>query len=244
MNEYYVYMFLREDGTPYYIGKGKGNRAYQSFRRIKAPPRDRIILALKNLTERQAFDNEREFIKWYGRKDNNTGILRNLTDGGEGPSGLILSEESKRKIGEANKGKIISAETRRKIGEANKGKPSWQKGIPVSEESKRKISEANKGKVRSEETRLNISKSKKGIIISAETRRKLSEANKGKIISAETRRKLSEANKGKTKSEETKRKIGEASKGRKGQIPWNKGKKGLQVAWNKGKRRKVEESRE
>jgi len=244
MNEYYVYMYLREDGTPYYIGKGKGNRAYRKHRsgmRVKVPPKDRIIFALKNLTERQAFDNEREFIKWYGRKDNNTGILRNLTNGGEGPSGFILSEESKRKISEANKGKIISAETRRKISEANKGQISWQKGIPVSEESKRKISEANKGKVRSEETRLNISKSKKGIIISAETRRKISEATKGKIISAETRRKLSEALKGKTKSEETKRKIGEASKG---QIPWNKGKKGLQVAWNKGKRRKVEESRE
>jgi len=158
MSEYYVYMYLREDGTPYYVGKGKGDRAYNSFRRIKAPPRDRIIFALKNLTERQAFDNEREFIKWYGRKDNNTGILRNLTDGGEGASGYIPSEEVRRRQSEIQKsrGYKASEETRKLISEKNKGKKLTEEhkkklSIPLSEDHKRKISESIKNLFKNEE---------------------------------------------------------------------------------------------
>ncbi len=82
--EYYVYAYLREDGTPYYIGKGKGDRAY----RKEAPSIDRILIILQNLTEEQAFSNERDFITWYGRLDINTGILENRTHGGEGSSGF------------------------------------------------------------------------------------------------------------------------------------------------------------
>ena len=92
-NYFYVYMYLREDGTPYYVGKGIGNRAYQKNRRLKPPPKNRIIIH-DRLTEEQAFQQEIEHIAFYGRKDNGTGMLRNLTDGGEGASGAIRSDES------------------------------------------------------------------------------------------------------------------------------------------------------
>lgn len=86
MNIYYVYFYLRSDFTPYYVGKGKNKRAWIKGNREIKPPKDKskIILVEQNLTDIQAFILERYYIRWFGRKDLGTGILRNMTDGGEG----------------------------------------------------------------------------------------------------------------------------------------------------------------
>lgn len=93
---YYVYAYLRKDGSPYYVGKGKLYRAFEKHLYVSVPQdRDRIVFLEKNLTEIGSLALERRMIEWYGRKDNGTGILRNLTDGGEGAT---QSAESRQKI--------------------------------------------------------------------------------------------------------------------------------------------------
>jgi hypothetical protein len=130
VNDYYTYAYLREDRTPYYIGKGKGRRIYSTNRLIN-PPKDksRIIFLKKNLTEAEAFKHEVYMIFVLGRKELGTGILRNLTNGGEGTSGAVVSEETKKK---------------QSVAKSGENHPQF--GIPVTEETKKKISEAKSGK--------------------------------------------------------------------------------------------------
>jgi len=201
---YYTYAYLREDKTPYYIGKGKGNRIFNKNRGDIKSPKDKskIIYLKQNLTEEEAFKHEIYMIAVFGRKDLGTGILRNRTNGGDGVSGAIISDETKRKMSESGKGRIFSEEHKRKMSEASKGNTCMV------------------GKTHSEETRRKMSESGKGRIFSEEHKRKMSEAHKGKTISKETRRKLSEVQKGRTFSEESKRKMSEAAKGKKW---WNDG---------------------
>lgn len=135
-NNFYVYHYLRSsDGTPFYVGKGSGSRAFEKHFGRRAPSRDRIVFIAKNLTEQAAFDLEILEIKRLGRKDLGTGILRNLTDGGEGPSGMVLSEESRGKMSASRTGKALSVEHRANISAAKIGKP-------VSDEARAKMSAA------------------------------------------------------------------------------------------------------
>ena len=148
--EYYTYAYLREDGTPYYIGKGKGKRVYnchirQNKTNLKPKDTSRILLLKENLTEEEAFKHEIYMIAVFGRKDLGTGILRNRSDGGEGPSGAVRSKETRRKISESKKGISPSKDSKRKMSEAKKGKSP-------SKEHRRKLSESRKGKLPSKES--------------------------------------------------------------------------------------------
>ncbi|CAB4129575.1 hypothetical protein UFOVP116_44 [uncultured Caudovirales phage] len=137
-NIYYVYAYIRSKssetaaaGTPYYIGKGKDKRAWAKHR-VPIPATDMIILLETNLTEVGALAIERRLIRWYGRVDNNTGILRNLSDGGEGSEGSIkvITPEWRQKISNTLKGRKPSAERNAKVSKALTG----SKRPPRSEE--------------------------------------------------------------------------------------------------------------
>lgn len=98
--------------------------------------------------------------------------------------------------GDGSKGVIMSEEARKKMSDAKKGKPSNRKGKHLSEETKDKLRKANLGKHHTEETKKKISEANKGKIFSEETRQKISESKIGFKHSEESKKKISENNKG------------------------------------------------
>jgi hypothetical protein len=126
---FYTYLWLREDGTPYYVGKGSGNRAFVQRRHSFPMPSTRErILVQEFPDEVSAFAAEIFLISFYGREDLG-GCLLNLTDGGENPPPKKPgckgpSEETRKKISETLKKKGI--------------KPPSQLGVVKSAETLRK----------------------------------------------------------------------------------------------------------
>ena len=116
LKRFYTYAYLRENKTPYYIGKGSNNRLHKRKKSDVKPPKDksRIIILKQNLTEKEAFNHEEYMIYVFGRKDLGTGILLNKTSWGEGSSGAIRSLEFKLNLSEINKNKILSKEHKEK----------------------------------------------------------------------------------------------------------------------------------
>lgn len=105
--DYYIYAYIRSQdscagpkGTPYYIGKGSGRRAWVKHTVTVPEDNNYIVILESNLTEIGAYALERRYIRWYGRIIDNNGILENKTKGS--PSGRSHKGMSYRK-GKKNK---------------------------------------------------------------------------------------------------------------------------------------------
>lgn len=97
--KFYVYGCYDIDSIIRYIGKGSGRRFLSSikqncnriFKNIRASKYTSKII-INNLTEREAYNKERELIERYGRVVTNTGSLYNITEGGNGAYGVMNSK--------------------------------------------------------------------------------------------------------------------------------------------------------
>lgn len=134
----YVYRHIRLDkNEPFYIGIGKvKKRAYSKQNRnkywqnISNITEYDVEIIMDELTWEEACEKEKEFIKLYGRFQNG-GTLCNMTDGGEGTLGVIVSEETRKKKSIISKSIGISKETREKMASKLRGRPLplWQRDI-------------------------------------------------------------------------------------------------------------------
>lgn len=214
----YSYGEYKFEYEPFYIGKGKkygetwerhrdhllpsrlefekdGNILKKSIikkilKETKEEPK--VIKISENLNEINAFVLEKELIKIIGRRDLGKGPLSNMTDGGDGPSGRVVTEEVKKKLSDSSKKYFkengVSEEMRKKLSLA------W------SDDMKKKQSETRKKHLRINGHPMT------GRHHTEETKQKLREINSwntgennaffGKHHSEEFRKKMSEMNSG------------------------------------------------
>lgn len=161
MGTYYVYQLrLSGSDTPFYIGKGKGRRTAYHFtpsglksRSLKNSIIKKAMseglevlseILFSGLSEDESLNKEVELIAFYGRRDIGTGILANHTDGGDGASGHVKTEETKAKISAAKTGKRRSPETVEKMSIANTGKT-------MTRQAREKISKFQRGRTKTPE---------------------------------------------------------------------------------------------
>lgn len=166
----YVYQHTRNDtGKIFYIGIGKNK--YRITSKSKRNPLwlnivkkhgYNVTVTHDNIIWEEACVIEKYLISFYGRQNNETGILANMTDGGEGSSGYVVSDKRKeelRKMALGNKywlGKKHSDETKKNYSLNQLGIKNHRFGKKMSEEQKAKISASLIGHKHSEETKRKI----------------------------------------------------------------------------------------
>lgn len=200
---FYTYIHLRKDNNaPFYVGKGKGKRFCSIHNRnrwwknvVKKHDFHAEILAYWE-TEKEAFEHEKFLIECLKSIGHN---LVNMTNGGDGTSGWIPSQEWRQKKSDSQKALFKDKKNNPMTSPENRKKKSQNlSGSKLSEETKKKISASLIGNTRS-----------LGRNLSDNHKKKISDSllgNKrtaGKKLSDEHKMKLSLALKGRKKSLET-----------------------------------------
>jgi hypothetical protein len=188
----YVYRHIRLDkNEPFYIGIGSDDSYFRAnkksqrnihWKRIVSITDYEIEILVDNLNWDEAKKKEKEFITLYGRCDLGNGCLVNMTEGGDGTVGKIMSNETKQKLSnsikEWNKTRVISDYQRQKASnqfkKLNKD-PKFQQKRIESLRSSTKLKEYN-------DSRIGIPS---GYKHTEEMKKKLSELKMGKKLEFE-----------------------------------------------------------
>lgn len=145
MKQFYVYIHKKPDGTPFYVGKGHGKRAYKFHNRnphhqaILDKYAGQVIVEITNcVDEKSAFDLEMVYIKQIKEAGYR---LANMTDGGEGMCGFKMNPETTKRINAINRTKVRSDEFKAMVSKQWKG----VKRGPQSDIHKERNAAAKKG---------------------------------------------------------------------------------------------------
>jgi len=157
MKQFYTYLHCKPNGAPFYVGKGCDSthrRSHDFYKRnihhkniVAKYGRETILVYVFPCdSEQQAFNDE---IQQIAQLKSEGHTLCNMTDGGEGVSGAIISEETRIKMSIASTGrhcgKIRSLETRVKIAASQVGNTKAL-GHKCSLRTRAHWSETRKGK--------------------------------------------------------------------------------------------------
>lgn len=186
MTEYYVYAHIKmSDGSVFYVGKGKGRRAYAKsgrnslWSRIAKKHGHTVWMLHTGLTEDEAFALEKSEILRFSPECN-------FTDGGEGISGYRHTEETKRALSVAHSGRSQAPE----VIAHRAGK---LRGLKRSKEHCERQSVISKGLRHSDETREKMRVAHTGRKQTPEAIAKVVAFHTGKTRSDEARKRMSEA---------------------------------------------------
>ena len=147
----------------FYIGIGKTEkRAYSKKNRNKwwkniiLKTEYSVEIIIEDVSWKEAQEVEVLLISEYGRRDLGLGNLVNLTNGGEGTQGIIVSDKTKQNMSTSATGRLKSEESKEKNRIASSN---------VSEETKLKRYLKNKGLKRTPEQCKRISESKMNTLL-------------------------------------------------------------------------------
>ena len=176
VTHFYIYIHRKPDGTPFYVGKGHGDRADWRYTRtpyhtslLKKYGDDVIVEIINCESEKIAFECEVLYIQRFREEGYR---LANMTDGGDGPTGLVMTIEAREKMALAKRGKKQSPELlERRVqgmigrkmspGYSEKLSARW-KGVPKPLEQRAKIAKSLTGTRDTEERKINKRKAALG----------------------------------------------------------------------------------
>jgi hypothetical protein len=124
-----------DTGEVFYVGIGTPSRPYEDKHRnnhwnnIVEKVGYEVILVEKNLSWDEACEWEKMRIKEIGRRDLGLGPLVNMTDGGEGTQGVLITEERRTNISSTTKQAMSNPEVIQKMKDAKVDFTPWNSGM-------------------------------------------------------------------------------------------------------------------